>query len=58
MKNLGGLIALAVLLTFGTVATVTYAEDPAPAPTDEKGQPKPQPEPSGPKVFADDEKDK
>ncbi len=55
MKNLVGLIAIAVLLTFGTAATLTYAADPAPSPTDEQGKPKP--EPSGPKVFADDEKD-
>ncbi len=56
MKRLAGSSALAVRLSFGTVATVTHAGVPAPAPTEEKGKPKP--EPSGPKVFADDEKDK
>ena len=55
-KQLVATIAIAVLLSFGTAATLTYAGDPAPTPTDDKGKPKP--EPSGPKVSADDEKDK
>jgi hypothetical protein len=53
MRKLTGLLALALLLSFGVVTTLTYAGDPAPAPTDEKDKKNP----SGPKVFADDNKD-
>lgn len=52
MKRLAGLIALAVVLSFGA-GTITYAGDPAPAPTDGKGKDK---KSSGPKVFADEDK--
>ncbi|WP_447975283.1 hypothetical protein [Nitrospira sp. Kam-Ns4a] len=48
MKKLAGLLALALMLTFGT-ATFTLAGDPAPAPTEKKDK-----KPSGPK--ADEEK--
>jgi hypothetical protein len=53
MKRLAGLMALAVLLSFGTVTTLTYAGDP-PAPTDEKDKDK---QTGGPKLFADEKKD-
>ncbi len=37
MKKLAGLLAFALLLSFGPIAAVTYAGDPAPpAPADEK----------------------
>lgn len=48
MKKITGLLALAMLLTFGTV-TYVQAGDPAPAPTEEKDK-----KPSGP--HASDEK--
>ena len=48
MKRLAGFMALAVLLSFGTVTTLTYAADP-PAPTDEQDKDK---KTGGPKLFA------
>lgn len=39
MKRLIGLIALAVILSFG-IGTVTFAGNPEPAPTEEKGKDK------------------
>ncbi len=53
MKRLAGLMALAVLLSFGTVTTLTYAADP-PAPTDEQDKDK---KTGGPKLFEDEKKD-
>lgn len=50
MRKMAGMLALGLLLAFGTV-TLSYAADPAPAPTDDKDK-----KPSGPKVFASDEK--
>ena len=52
MRKLAGFMALAVLLSFGTVTTLTYAADP-PAPTDEQDKDK---KTGGPKLFAGDEK--
>ena len=52
MKRLAGLMALAVLLSFATVTTLTYAADP-PAPTDEQDKDK---KTGGPKLFADEPK--
>lgn len=55
MKKLTGLLALALLLSFGPITALTYAGDPptptTPAPTDDPKKP------GGPKVFADDNKD-
>lgn len=51
MRKFTGLLALALLLSFGVVTTLTYAGDPAPAPTDEKDKKNP----GGPK--ADEQKD-
>lgn len=53
MKRLAGSMALAVLLSFGTVTTLTYAADP-PAPTDEQDKDK---KTGGPKLLADEKKD-
>lgn len=52
MKKLAGLLALAVMLSFGT-ATVSFAGDPAPAPapTDKKGK-----DTKKPKFFGSGEK--
>lgn len=52
MKWFTGVIALVALLSFGTVATVTYAGDPAPAPTEQKDKK----DSGGSKVFSGDEK--
>jgi hypothetical protein len=56
MKRLLGLLAFAMILSFGTGVTLSLAGGPAPAPapTDEKGKPKP--EPTHPKLFSSDDK--
>jgi hypothetical protein len=51
MKRMLGLIALAVMLSFGTVATVSFAGD-APAPTEKKDKKNP----SGPKMGEEQKK--
>jgi hypothetical protein len=53
MKRVLGLIALAVMLSFGTVATVSFAGD-NPAPTEKKDKKNP----SGPKASEEKKKDK
>lgn len=53
MKKLIGLIALAVMLSFG-IGTVTFAETPEPAPTEEKAKDKK----PGPKAEPDSKDEK
>jgi len=48
-------LALALFISFGTVTTMTYAGDPAPAPTEEKGKEK---KSTGPKAGEEEKKDK
>lgn len=55
MKKFVGLMAFALLLSFGPVTALTHAGDPpSPAPPSPTDDPK---KPSGPKVFADEKKD-
>ncbi len=51
MKRVIGLMALAVMLSFGTVAVTSYAGD-APAPTEKKDKKNP----SGPKAGEEEKK--
>ena len=53
MKRLIGLVAVAVMLSFGTVAVTTYASD-SPAPSEKKDKKNP----SGPKNEEQKKKDK
>jgi hypothetical protein len=53
MKKLAGLLAFALVLSFGPIVALTYAGEPAPpAPTDEKDKKNP----GMPKLNAGDEK--
>lgn len=54
MKRLIGLIALAVMLSFG-LGTVAFAQNPAPAPTEEQDKDK---KPGGPKAEPDSKDEK
>ena len=60
MKRLIGLIALAVILSFG-IGTVTFAGNPEPAPTEEKGKDKgkdQEKKPGSPKAEPDSKDEK
>jgi hypothetical protein len=51
MKRLSGLVALVAFLSFGTVSTFSFADDPAP--TEQKDKK----DPTGPKLSGDEKKD-